>query len=71
MDEQEQAVQETAGSEHTDKLIARRDLASSLRQAGRAEQVRALQEGLVADLERLFGADHPATNAARRILEDG
>jgi len=58
------------GADHTDTLTARRDLASSYRAAGRAEEGRKLQEALVADLERLLGPDHPATQFAIKTLED-
>ena len=71
---EEDLVAESArihGADDTETLTARRDLASSYRQAGDSEKALALQTRLVADLERVLGLDHPATLAAKKTLEAG
>ncbi|MEY2441631.1 MAG: hypothetical protein QOJ46_1057 [bacterium] len=48
--------------------IAWSDLALSYRSAGRTGEAIELQERVVADRERILGAEHPATIAARDML---
>jgi len=59
------------GEEDLETLNLRANLASSYRQAGRTQHATELQRLLVADLERILGADHPATKGAKRMLELG
>jgi hypothetical protein len=49
-------------------LTTRNNLASSYRSAGRTGEAIELQERVLADSERILGAEHPDTIAARDML---
>ncbi|HEX8742604.1 MAG TPA: FxSxx-COOH system tetratricopeptide repeat protein, partial [Thermoleophilaceae bacterium] len=53
------------GTERSETLAARADLANAHRSAGRADDAIQILEGVVADRERLQGAEDPATLHAR------
>jgi thioredoxin-like negative regulator of GroEL len=56
------------GGDHPGTLAARSNLASTYLQAGRPAEAVPLFERTLADSERVLGADHPITQAARREL---
>jgi tetratricopeptide (TPR) repeat protein len=56
------------GSDHTDTLSARGNLASSYSHDGRVGEAIELRERVLADRERLLGPDHPDTINARANL---
>jgi hypothetical protein len=56
------------GAEHPATLTARNNLALSYHSAGRTADAIALQEPVLADLERLLGPEHPDTLTARSNL---
>ncbi|MFI9453528.1 tetratricopeptide repeat protein [Amycolatopsis sp. NPDC052450] len=61
-------AQRLLGHDHTDSLVARGNLASAYRQAGRPADALAIQEQVVPDFVRVLGQDHPRTLAAWAVL---
>ncbi|WP_425581221.1 tetratricopeptide repeat protein [Streptomyces sodiiphilus] len=65
-------MQQTAhnhlGPHHPDTLLARGNLATSYADAGRTTEAIALLEQVLADRERVLGAEHPGTEATRAAL---
>jgi hypothetical protein len=56
------------GTVHPDTLTTRNNLAMAYRAAGRTAEAIPLLERTLADCERMLGADHPDTKAAREDL---
>lgn len=57
-----------SGADHRDILKSRNKLAMSYLTAGRAAEAIPLYKRTLADCERMLGADHPDTKAAREAL---
>jgi hypothetical protein len=56
------------GDDHPDIVMPQDKLAMSYRAAGRTVEAILLLERTLADCERVLGADHPYTKAARKDL---